>query len=273
VKNVPVKKVSKTRFPKIRLSEFFSGELLIRTLSALVLMGVFGVFILVPPVRPLVLLSLLAGLWGEATLAFIRWRQGRTTGRCSPQTHLWAGWLILAAAWVIAAGAGWAVWQETQHNVLFFSTVLVLIWTYDTGAYVCGRVFKGPLLAPRVSPGKTWSGCVGGFLSVILMCHIIVFWISYHEGILFEWKFFDWLRILFLSITVSLPFCGLVQGGDLAESAAKRFFGLKDSSTLIPGHGGLWDRLDSTLFVFWALWISGLLLTYLNSVGLPRVGY
>lgn len=113
--------------------------------------------------------------------------------------------------------------------------VLAIVWATDIGAYTVGRMVGGPRLAPRWSPRKTWTGLAGGAVCAALI---------------------GWATATWLGITSALPLvlisAGLAiveQFGDLAESAAKRRFGVKDSSGLIPGHGGLLDRLDGLLAV------------------------
>jgi phosphatidate cytidylyltransferase len=113
--------------------------------------------------------------------------------------------------------------------------VLAVVWATDIGAYVAGRALGGPRLAPRWSPRKTWAGLTGGMVCA---------------------AFAGWATAAWLEISPALPVvlvsAGLAvieQFGDLAESVAKRRFGVKDSSGLIPGHGGLLDRLDGLLAV------------------------
>lgn len=114
---------------------------------------------------------------------------------------------------------------------------LLTVWATDTGAYAIGNLMGGPKLIPKISPGKTWSGFLGGSLvgsavavAMASFCHI-----STQDSLgLFGIAFF-------LTIIGHL--------GDILESGAKRFFKVKDSSQIIPGHGGLWDRLDSVLLV------------------------
>ncbi|HZQ00580.1 MAG TPA: phosphatidate cytidylyltransferase [Reyranella sp.] len=108
--------------------------------------------------------------------------------------------------------------------------VVLCVWAADTGAYVLGTIAGGAKLAPRISPSKTWSGLVGG------MCWTAV--VSALMGLVFQ-----------LGETISLAVLGAAlaivdQAGDLLESAAKRRAGVKDSGRLIPGHGGLLDRVD-----------------------------
>ena len=113
--------------------------------------------------------------------------------------------------------------------------VFAVVWVTDIGAYVIGRTLGGPRLAPRLSPQKTWSGSVGGAACAALT----------------GWATAAWLGIS-PALPVVLVSAGLAiveQFGDLAESVAKRRFGVKDSSGLIPGHGGLLDRLDGLLAV------------------------
>jgi len=113
--------------------------------------------------------------------------------------------------------------------------LLAVVWATDIGAYVIGRTLGGPRLAPRWSPRKTWAGLAGGAACAALV---------------------GWTTVLWLGISPALPLVLLSAGlaiveqfGDLAESLAKRRFGVKDSSGLIPGHGGLLDRLDGLLAV------------------------
>jgi phosphatidate cytidylyltransferase len=108
-----------------------------------------------------------------------------------------------------------------------------LVWATDSAAYLVGRWVGGPRLAPRWSPKKTWSGAIGGIAAAGLVGAITA----------------KMLGISMLSpvFWVSMGLSVLAQFGDLAESAAKRHFGVKDSSGLIPGHGGLLDRLDGML--------------------------
>jgi phosphatidate cytidylyltransferase len=118
-------------------------------------------------------------------------------------------------------------------NTLF---MLVVIWTSDIGAYVVGRIVGGPKLAPAISPGKTWSGAAGGLASAaiggltVAACHQSGISPSHAIG-----------PAIVLGI--------ISQAGDLLESALKRHFGVKDSGRIIPGHGGLLDRLDALLAV------------------------
>jgi phosphatidate cytidylyltransferase len=108
--------------------------------------------------------------------------------------------------------------------------VFVIVWLTDTTAYFAGRAAGGPKLMPRVSPNKTWSGAVGGTAAAV-MGGVVVAWQS---GV------GDLAAVAAVAFVLSVA----SQAGDLAESAIKRRFNAKDASQLIPGHGGLMDRLD-----------------------------
>ncbi|MFZ4762578.1 MAG: phosphatidate cytidylyltransferase [Alphaproteobacteria bacterium] len=124
-------------------------------------------------------------------------------------------------------------WLRLQERGVFLVVFfLLLIWCTDIGAYVVGRCCKGPKMAPRISPGKTWSGAVGGLLSAILVALLL------SEGMYYS----DW-ALLKAALLISIS----AQIGDLMESQAKRWAGVKDSSQLIPGHGGVLDRVDGIL--------------------------
>jgi phosphatidate cytidylyltransferase len=137
-------------------------------------------------------------------------------------------WMVLAAAALLWLRADPATGRA---NLLF---LLLLIWASDIGAYLVGRLVGGPRLAPLISPGKTWSGTVGGIAGALA-----VGWgAAWTTGGVYP-------RVA----AVATVLCMIGQLGDLAESWAKRRFGVKDSGTLIPGHGGLLDRLDALIAV------------------------
>jgi len=112
------------------------------------------------------------------------------------------------------------------RNVLF---VMAVVWAGDIGAYLFGRLVGGPRLAPKISPGKTWAGAIGGTAAAVLAGAGAGFENPAHAAML------------------ALPLTLVAQAGDLLESAIKRHFGAKDSGWIIPGHGGLLDRLDGVL--------------------------
>jgi phosphatidate cytidylyltransferase len=120
----------------------------------------------------------------------------------------------------------------SAHLLSFF---FLVIMGSDTGAYYVGKAFGKHKLAPKVSPGKTWEGVIGGLLSGLLMAALSHFWF-----------FRDLPLRLALPLAAILTTLGIL--GDLTESALKRGAGAKDAAKILPGHGGLLDRLDSLLF-------------------------
>jgi phosphatidate cytidylyltransferase len=128
--------------------------------------------------------------------------------------------------------------------------VLALVWATDTGAYIAGRRIGGAKLAPRISPNKTWSGLGGGIAAAALVGAVAALWLGTSS--------------VWLLLGVSAALAIVEQVGDLAESAFKRRFGVKDSSDIIPGHGGVLDRVDGLLAVIVA--VAGLSLAGGGSV-------
>lgn len=119
----------------------------------------------------------------------------------------------------------------------FLFWLLFLVWSTDTASYVGGRLLGGPKLAPAISPNKTWAGFIGGIVGGTIVGYFTALWLL--PGI------FSLHSIILLVL--------IAQGGDLLESQAKRWSRVKDSSPLIPGHGGFLDRLDSLIAVSFAL--------------------
>ena len=137
------------------------------------------------------------------------------------------GLAAIAMPWLRADPAvGWP-------NMLF---VLAVVWGSDIGAYMAGRLVGGPKLAPAISPGKTWSGAIGGLIAAALA--------GLATAACFSSQFSS-SHVVAVAIGLGV----VAQAGDLLESAAKRHFGVKDSGHVIPGHGGLLDRLDALLTV------------------------
>lgn len=131
---------------------------------------------------------------------------------------------------------------------LFF--VLVVAWTGDTAAYFVGRAIGRHKLAPSMSPGKTWEGTIASVVAAILAG---VFYWHHHL------RFVDAGIAAAVCLSLSVNVAGQI--GDLAESALKRSAGVKDSGSLLPGHGGALDRMDNFLFAvpaayLWLLWLS-----------------
>jgi phosphatidate cytidylyltransferase len=126
-----------------------------------------------------------------------------------------------------------ALREQDPNGLLYTFWAMALVWACDSGAYFAGRAIGGPKLAPQISPNKTWAGFIGGVISAGLFAGLLSYWFS-----------------LPLVLTVATPLlAALAQMGDLFESHLKRLAGVKDSGNLLPGHGGIMDRLDGLVVV------------------------
>ncbi|MEM6660664.1 MAG: phosphatidate cytidylyltransferase [Pseudomonadota bacterium] len=138
---------------------------------------------------------------------------------------------VLGTLYIGAAGIAFvALRGEAPYGLLSILWAALVVVAADVGGYFAGRIFGGPKLWPAVSPKKTWAGLAGGVI------------LAFFFGGLFSWAT---TGTYFLQVcTVSMIAAVLAQAGDLGESALKRHFGVKDAGSLIPGHGGVLDRLD-----------------------------
>lgn len=131
--------------------------------------------------------------------------------------------------------------NQDEHARYLLLLMLALVNSFDSGAYLIGSLFGTYKIAPRISPGKTWEGTIGGFIICLFTLFFIVYFVSTQNS-------------GFLTIAIRIGIIGISVGllcffGDLFESFLKRRAGIKDSGTIFPGHGGLLDRFDSILFV------------------------
>jgi phosphatidate cytidylyltransferase len=202
---------------------FAGGAVLVVSLTAILLIALGRVQVA------------LCCLGGGALLAgLLAWKAGSPPVWTSAGVGYF-GLPALALVWLRATpelGFAWLLW------------LLIVVGTTDTAAYFTGRALGGPRLAPAISPGKTWSGLFGGVLGAAT-ASVATVWVIGSERL---------LQAAGLGALLSL----ISQLGDLVESALKRSAGVKDSGSLIPGHGGVLDRLDGLLFAAPALAVIGL---------------
>ena len=163
-------------------------------------------------------------------------------------------WFSLGVVYVaIPAAALVVIRSDPTFGMASLVWIIALVVAADTGGYLVGRTVGGPKLAPRISPNKTWSGLAGAVVGAALAGLCTAFILN-HTNV--------WMLTL-ISAGIGL----LEQGGDLVESAFKRHFGVKDTSQIIPGHGGVLDRVDGLLAVAVAvlvinLWAGGSVLAW-----------
>ncbi len=179
-----------------------------------------------------------AVLWWMVVLLWVRMPMA---GKGNRLFKLLVGLITLVPAWLALM-----LLHEQPQWVLY---LLVTIWLADSGAYFAGRRFGRNKLAPKVSPGKTWEGVAGGLLASLLFALAV--------GSLLDWAGLSAMGFVVLTLVVA----AVSILGDLQISLLKRQQGLKDSGKLIPGHGGVLDRIDSLtaaapVFVFGLRWLG-----------------
>jgi phosphatidate cytidylyltransferase len=173
--------------------------------------------------------------WAIAAIAVL-WEWSTMVGR---DRSLSGGkrsvWLIAGAGYAaVVFAAPLALRLDARFGLFAIVFLFAIVWTTDIAGYFAGRAVGGPKLAPAISPKKTWSGAIGGTGGAVLVAILAARWVGT----------FNLVAIAGVALLLSV----VSQIGDLFESAMKRHFGVKDSSRLIPGHGGVMDRLDG----FWA---------------------
>ena len=143
-------------------------------------------------------------------------------------------WLVVLGVPYISIGVGSLMWCMITFSYLAVLWLLIVVWSVDIGGYLVGTTVKGPKLAKKISPNKTWSGLIGGMIFAAFF------------GGLFAYIFQGYDHHYYAAFAAVLAV--IEQIGDLIESAIKRKVGAKDSSSIIPGHGGVFDRVDGLIF-------------------------
>jgi phosphatidate cytidylyltransferase len=167
-------------------------------------------------------LMLLGGAAGM--MMILAGKLARGAGRPAAIGLLYCGLPGIALIWL--RGQGWGIWATLL--------LMLVVWGADIAAYFTGRAIGGPKLAPAISPNKTWSGAMGGLLGAVAASLLLMLWWPGYAGLAGA------LRLAMLAV----PLAVLSILGDLYESWLKRRCGVKDSGTILPGHGGVMDRLD-----------------------------
>ena len=193
-------------------------ELVIRTATGVVMV----VIALIAAVQGGYMFAVLDG--AAATAVFYEWTR---------LTKGWgAAWYIGGFAYSLAAALA-LLWvrERADNGIALVLWVFIIVWATDIGAYFTGRSIGGPKLAPAISPGKTWAGFYGGVAAATLLGGAWALFVDLHP----------------LVLLLAPLFSVASQGGDLFESWMKRKAGVKDSGRWLPGHGGVFDRLDGLL--------------------------
>lgn len=220
-----------------RVSVAKSADLGVRTASAIVMLAVTGAAFWLGGwlLNAFLLLVVLGLLWEWRRLALRLSGSGATRAVLMLAGLLYVGIAGLALRGLMAAGG-----SPAERMALLLPLAGSVIAT-DIGAYFAGRAIGGPKLAPMISPNKTWAGLGGGMVASAL-------WFSFAIG-----HFFPGLVSYSATLAGGSAIAVVAQLGDLMESYMKRRAGVKDSGNFLPGHGGLFDRLDGFLAVFFLM--------------------
>lgn len=197
-----------------------------RAAYALALAGASVVLALFPAlVTPVLLASFLWWLYAARMLA----NQRRQFTRATAGHALVAGAVVLVPCWTALVSV-----HEGPGGPTALMLLLLIVWASDTGAYLAGRRWGRRRLAPSISPGKTLEGLLGGLAAVVIVGGL---------GGILAWRLGAFHLLVWLSLSLTTGLFAVL--GDLAESRVKRDAGVKDSGSLLPGHGGVLDRIDS----------------------------
>lgn len=241
-----------------------TSDLLVRFVSAVFMLGVSVIALWLGGWFWTGFVVLIAGL--------ILWEWNGLVGRFEISAPSQVAWQFFGALYVGAAALamitvrnGWQVIlgdgaaQGFGMWVVFFAFLAPIV-AVDVGAYFAGRLIGGPKIAPSISPSKTWAGLIGGMVaaSIIRVACIVA-----EIGPVAD--YFGSYSLLWLGGVLEGALIAIIaQSGDFFESAMKRRAGVKDSSNLIPGHGGVFDRMDGFLAVFFVLFMLAIVPSYLG---------
>ena len=157
-----------------------------------------------------------------------------------------AKWRYLAVVYVSVPPIALVILREDPvHGIAAIVLVMLMVWAADTFAYFSGRIIGGPKLAPRISPKKTWAGLIGAMAGSALAAFLVARELGLPSG--------------FVLVVIAALLAIVEQAGDLFKSAMKRHYDVKDSGRLIPGHGGVIDRVDGLVAVATAAALIGAL--------------
>lgn len=177
-------------------------------------------------------------------VAFIWWLVAYVLVQTHPKYKgLWGSMLVRLLMGVVIIVPMWVGFVHLKSypelNTYLILYVMAIVWGADVGAYFAGRTLGKNKLAPQVSPGKTWEGVYGGIATTMLIAVVGGLWLQ--DKTLQTFNVEQWITLFVITLIVT----AVSVVGDLVESMVKRHRGIKDSSNLLPGHGGVMDRIDS----------------------------
>ena len=199
-------------------------------LALVILMLVFGLWLQYLSSVVIAILIFSIVVWSMAFLGIIRYSRSDKSILKGVMTRALFGFVVLIAFWL-----GLLLLRRADNGMVYLLLLMCLVWGADTSAYFAGRYWGKRKLAPEVSPNKTWEGLYGALCITSLI--IGVFCFLDKQGIYYNLQL---ILLAFIAVLFSVL-------GDLTESLVKRQCGLKDSGNLLPGHGGIFDRIDGLI--------------------------
>ena len=219
------------------------NDLLVRFVSAVAMLGVSIIALYFGGWFWIAFVVLLAGL--------VLWEWNLIVSRFDVSPISQVAWQFVGALYVAAAALAMVQVRLSYDMIAVLLVFLIPVIAVDIGAYFSGRLIGGPRIAPSISPSKTWAGLGGGALAAGIVCMIGEVMDIGPGGLTGGYDIGGLGGAFLTGIVIAV----IAQAGDFFESWMKRRAGVKDSSNLIPGHGGVFDRLDGFLAVFFVLFL------------------
>ena len=223
------------------------SDLGVRTVSAIVMLAILGGALWAGAYAWLALIGVV--------IPVLIWEFWGLVRGISSHVGVRAVWMVFGVLYIL--GAAFMLLLLRLYPGTDWTDValpIALVIAIDTGAYFAGRTIGGPKIAPAISPSKTWAGLIGGMAASAIVLLLWTRWTLERDGVGYMFDMRDFLGTIFVGALAAI----VAQAGDFFESWMKRRAGVNDSSNLIPGHGGLLDRVDGLLALCWGLAIFGL---------------
>lgn len=237
------------------------SDLGVRTLTALFMLAVSGAAV-----------WLGGWVWSLFVIAValgVLWEWRGLVGLFEAHPFRRAMWNVAGLIYVGLAAMALEMLRNSVFSLASLVALLMAVIATDVGAYFAGRAIRGPKIAPRISPSKTWAGLGGGMLGAAL---VVYAWLAFSQYQMLRsidflilpanapgiWQNIDWAGQLAVALPLGSAIAIVAQIGDFFESWMKRRAGVKDSGKLLPGHGGLFDRLDGLLAVLFVMSVAAI---------------
>lgn len=229
-----------------------TSDLGVRSLSALVMVVVAGAAI-----------WLGGGVWAlfvAAVATGVYWEWSGLVKGFATSAGQRLGWMAAGFVYIVIAATTLLVLRLGEYGISRTLLLVSIVIAIDVCAYFSGRTFGGPKIAPKLSPKKTWAGLYGGVAGAALIIAAYTTWLGCYDPAFGHCEIENFGKHLPLALVGGTMAAVVAQSGDFFESWMKRRAGVKDSGALIPGHGGLFDRVDGLLAIAFAVGLFTLLI-------------